>query len=285
MSAGTTRLSPGDVLPLTCTRSGTCCHGKDIPITPWELAVLAEAKGVAAARFRDTLTRDGGTRLACEGPPGWRGQRACSLYDPAAGCSVHAARPMACRLYPLGREMAGGRERFFHEGRSFPCLDGCPGVRDLPAMTVADYLAQQGVAPLAVVRDDYLDVAQDLAEAAFVIVFDSGLDRVDASGWKAAWRRTARGGSGIWVAALGADWHDRVTAPMLGCDLADGRAWCRAHRDAMQSGAQAAFASLREPPALAAASACMLAGALLLIHGLGGDAADVGRRWLRRAGI
>lgn len=279
------KLHPDDLLPLTCTRSGTCCHGKDIRITPWELARLAAACGEAPRAFRERATTDGGTRLRCDGAATWRGLHACVLYDPACGCVCHPARPLACRLYPLGRERSGDRERFFHEGRAFPCLDGCPEVASLPSLRVADYLAQQGVAAPAAVRDDYLEVAQDLAEAAFVLVFDSGLGRIGDDGWRRLWRAVAGGGPPAWIAALGGEWHDRVTAPALAADPEDGRGWCRAHRDAMQAEAQAAFAVLRDPVALAAASARMLGGAVLLIHAVGGDAADVARRWLRRAAI
>lgn len=126
MTAARRQLADGDLLPLTCTRSGTCCHGKDIRITPWELARLARGCGLDPAAFRERRTADAGARLAMAGAPGWRGQRACALYDPAAGCTAHAERPLACRLYPLGREVRGGRARIMHEGRAFPCLDGCP---------------------------------------------------------------------------------------------------------------------------------------------------------------
>ncbi len=46
----TTKLTLTDELPLTCTRSGTCCHGKTVRLNPWELAHLAEAKGLSRGR-------------------------------------------------------------------------------------------------------------------------------------------------------------------------------------------------------------------------------------------
>ncbi|MBN8525355.1 MAG: YkgJ family cysteine cluster protein [Planctomycetes bacterium] len=283
MTANRRILAASDRLPLTCTRSGTCCHGKDVRITPWELARLADAAGEAQAAFRDRCTTDGGTRLAMHGPPGWRGQRACALYDPASGCRLHAARPLACRLYPLGREVQGGRERIIHEGRAFPCLDGCPEVAQLPALQVSAYLEGQGVAAWVPGRDAYLEIAQDLAEGAFVLVFDSGLSRSGDASWRARWRSVAQGGPPAWLAALGASWHDRLTVPAVEAPLADGAAWSAAHAAALQAEAQSSFARLGDAHALASASACMLAGALLLIHAVGGDAAAVGMRWLGQA--
>jgi len=49
--------------------------------------------------------------------------------------------------------------------------------------------------------------------------------------------------------------------------------------------AQERFASLDQPSELAAASATMLAAALLLIHAVGGAVEDVRARWNRQAGV
>lgn len=277
------RLSPDDRLPLTCTRSGTCCHGKDIPITPWELDRLARARGLAASAFRDACTIDAGSRLRMAGPPGWRGLTPCTLYDPAAGCSVHAARPLACRLYPLGREVRDGRERFVHEGRTFPCLDGCPEVAAAPSLSVRDYLAGQDAAPVAAVRDAYLELAQDCAEGAFVLVFDTGLAASGA--WREAWTRTVRSRPDGWAGAMLPRWHDLVTAPGkdLAADPDDGAAWTAAHAGLIQARAQAGFGALSGGAELLAASVTMLAAGLLLVHAVGGEAGEVGGRWLARA--
>ena len=278
-----TILADDAILPLTCTRSGTCCHGKDIRITPWELALLAQARGLSAVAFRDAHTRDAGTRLRVEGPPGWRGQPACGQYDPDRGCTVHAARPLACRLYPLGRERQGNQVRIIHEGSAFPCLDGCPAVRDLPQMTVAAYLAGQGVGPFAAARDAYLELAQDLAEGAFVLVFDSGL--VDhGNGWKRSWRTVLAADAEARASLMLPGWHDLVTCPII-ADPADANDWVSHHGLMLQERSQDGFASLRQPAQLAAASATMLAAALLVIHAVGGDASEVGRRWSARAGV
>lgn len=282
MTADRRYLAAGDRLPLTCTRSGVCCHGKDIRITPWELARLAAAANLAPTVFRDRHTTDGGACIAMSGAAGWRGQRACALYDPASGCTVHAARPLACRLYPLGRERQGEQIRYMHEGRNFPCLAGCPEVEALPHMTVGEYLAGQGVEACAGPRDAYLDVAQDLAEGAFVLVFDTGLSAVAGADWLVRWRRVVQGGTAAWVSALGSDWHDRITVPGVAWPVESGDGWVAAHAALLQGQAQAEFGTMREPTELSSASVTMLAAALLLIHAVGGDAADVGGRWLAK---
>jgi len=279
-----TILASGDLLPLTCTRSGTCCHGKDIRITPWELALLAQARGQSAIDFRDRHTRDAGTRLRVEGPAGWRGLPACGQYDPTSGCTVHQARPLACRLYPLGRERQGDEVRIIHEGSSFPCLDGCPEAQHLPHLSVESYLAQQGAEPFARVRDAYLDLAQDLAEGAFVLVFDSGLAK-RGDGWKRSWRSVGALAVGGLPELMLPGWHDLVVCPELEPPSADGTGWVAGHAALVQRLAQERFASLDQPSELAAASATMLAAALLLIHAVGGAVEDVRARWNRQAGV
>lgn len=266
-----TVLAPGDRLPLSCTREGTCCHGKDIRLTPWELAQLAMARGLSASAFRDAWCEDAGTRLRLAAP-GWRGLPACGQYAPGVGCTVHAARPLACRLYPLGREVQDGRERIIHEGVAFPCLDGCPGVAGLPHLTVAEYLAGQGAAAYAAVRDGYLEMAQDLAEAAIAPAREGGLED---GRWREVWRLAISNGPQAWPQVLGS-WYDVVTTPALAATLPPGE-WLQGHAAALQV--------VAEEAAPAAACARLFCAALLLYRGVGGEHAAAGRRWCAAAGV
>jgi Fe-S-cluster containining protein len=171
----TTYLSLSDRLPLTCTRSGACCHGKTVWLNPWELARLAAAKGLTPRSFRDHHCEFGGIRLRFNSPPGWKGLAACSQYAPDCGCSVHAGRPLSCRLYPLGRERRGKELRYLHRGGVFPCLEECGDVVKLPHMTIADYLAGQDVMESIIAHDKYLELMQRLADGAFALLLESGL--------------------------------------------------------------------------------------------------------------
>jgi Fe-S-cluster containining protein len=271
-----------DRLPLTCTREGTCCHGKAVWIHPGELARLAAFLTLPVAEVMARHTTDGGIRLAFDGPPGWRNLAACTFYVPGQGCRAHPARPLACRLYPLGRERSGAKVRYLHEGRVFPCLTGCPTVVTLPAMTVRDYLAGQEVGPGEAAQDAYLDLASDLAEAAFAVAFDSGLV---AAGHPLlpAWRAMAAHGPTARATALGL-WH----GALLGLDLNSveepgSSAWITAHRTELQARLQASFAALPDPAALTAASATCLGMALHVVQSLGGDPMAAAERWLGRA--
>lgn len=276
-----TTLRADQRLPLTCTRLGTCCHGKEIWINPWEVARLAATRGESAKAFRARDAVDGGIRLRCDGPAGWRGLPACSQYDPTRGCTVHTGRPLACRLYPLGRERRGEAVSYVHEGAEFPCLAGCPGVTELPHLTVAEYLAGQDVAAGEAAQDAYLGVVEELGEGAFVVLFDSGLAASGDTRTLAAWTQIASLPPGLRALRIGKPWLDRLLSPEL--DPADPVAFVTAHQAGLQAQAQAEFASAPDARSLSEASATMFAMALHLAQSLGADVASLATQWIEAA--
>ena len=275
-----TYLEPSSSLPLTCTRAGTCCHGKMVWINPWELTRLAEASGEGVAAFAERCCEYGGIRLRFDGPPGWKGLPACRLYAAERGCSVHAARPLSCRLYPLGRERQVKTVRYLHQGIRFPCLEGCADVRDLPALTVQDYLVGQDVTPGEAAQDAYLEVMQELAEAALILLIDGGLagqgDHQVLPRWRGLGAAHPRG----LVQAIAPDWLSALTLPGFACDSADPARFAAVHFAQLQERAQRLFASLREADALREASCTMMALALHLGRALGSSPDQLVHRWI-----
>jgi Fe-S-cluster containining protein len=269
-----TALAATAILPLTCTREGVCCHDKAVWMNPWELACLAEARGLATADFRARFTEHG-IRLRFSG--------ACSQYDPNQGCVAHRGRPLACRLYPLGRERRGTTVRYVHEGKRLPCLDACPSVTTLPRLSVGDYLAGQQVGPGEAAQDAYLDMATDLAEGAFVVLFDSGLAQSHGAEVLAQWEQVLRSSDAQRATLIGADWLDALQVPEVTPPLTEAAAWVAAHRAQFTAQAQLAFGSLRTPALLTEASVRFLALALTLLRAIGGDPSEPGRRWLASA--
>ncbi len=174
-----TSLALTDRLPLTCTLLGTCCHGHRILLSPWELAWLADGLGVTPRELRDTRMVAGGTQLKADGAVGSHGPAAhrvpaCTLYDSAMGCRAHAQRPLACRLYPLGRQRLAGAIRYHHPGDVLPCHELCPTVSELPARSVGDYLAEQQIGAGEAAHDGYAALAYGLINAA-VVIAEAGL--------------------------------------------------------------------------------------------------------------
>ena len=276
----TTILAFTDGLPLTCTRSGTCCHGKMVWLNPWELARLAAAKGLTSREFRDRHCEFGGIRLRFDNPPGWKGMAACSQYVPDCGCSVHAGRPLVCRLYPLGRKRRGKELLYIHEGGGFPCLEGCPEVKDLPHLAVADYLAGQDVMAGVAAQDEYLELMQRLADGAFALLLESGLAQSGDRLTLRLWRELGKDSPERLAKRIGPEWIDRLMLPDVGDGLDDPAAFCRRHYDMLQSQAQTSFGNLGDVAALREASGLMMGLALHLGRSLGASPDELAEHWI-----
>ncbi len=277
---GPTYLDADERLPLTCTRAGTCCHGKAVGINPWELACLAAELAQDSRTVRDTHCQDGGIRLRMNGEHRWRGRPACTFYADGQGCRVHAGRPLACRLYPLGRERRGEHVRYLHEGRVFPCLDGCLEVADLPSLSVGDYVAQQGVSAGEKAQDAYLEVVQDLAEGAFVLLFDTPLHVSDPTILE-SWQRIGLLNGDERAKRLGKAWIDALTlAEGNWCDVDD---FVHRHREAMRQRAEQAFGNLSDLAAVRHGCEVMMLLACHLGASLGADARELMATWISTA--
>ena len=174
-----TTLKTSDTFPLTCTRLGTCCHGHRIYISAFELARIAMAMGTTPRLVRDSHLEDGGRRIRFEGPIGQHGppahrKPACTFYSSVNGCRVHEHRPLACRLYPLGRHRVEGVIGYYHPTKALPCLSLCPDVTTLPNKTVGEYLQEQHVTEHEIAHDGYAALAYGMINAAVVITKHSG---------------------------------------------------------------------------------------------------------------
>src|SRR5215207_1172173 len=80
----------------SCNRCKKCCYNKRIRLTPYEVLRLARNLEITTKEFISQFTAEGGTILRFRSEDG-----GCSLLE-EEGCTVHADRPGACRIYPLG---------------------------------------------------------------------------------------------------------------------------------------------------------------------------------------
>jgi len=282
-SIKTTRLGLNDILPLTCTRSGACCHGKAVCLNPWELARLAAAKGLSVRAFRDQYCEFGGIRLVFRPQAEPNEPLSCSMYVPERGCSAHAGRPLACRLYPLGRERRGNDIQYMHRGSSFPCLAGCPDVVNLPHMSVSDYLEGQDITAYVAAQDGYLELMQHLADGAFVLLLETGLA---ASGDRMTlhlWRELGAIDPEHLTRRIGSEWIDRLMLPDISDGPGDPGTFIRRHHDLLEVEAQALFGTLTDTATQRTASGVMMGLALHLGRGLGADPIDLAARWIETA--
>lgn len=138
-----------------CAACSRCCHHKIIQTNPFEIAQLAAFKGLTAQAFREQWTEGGaGTALA-------RTEADVCVFLGDQGCAVHPARPLVCRLYPLGRRRAGDGTEHWLRLDPHPLSGGMFGTDS----TIADYVAAQGAQPFIDAADAYaewVNVARDV---------------------------------------------------------------------------------------------------------------------------
>jgi len=106
---------------------------------------MSRLLGIGTTEFLERYSDNGGTTLRANA------DGRCVFVTAEGGCKVHSARPLVCRLYPLGRAVDGaGDERF----AVFPKQEGCEAEFGTDG-TVAAFLESQGVAPYFEWSDRY----------------------------------------------------------------------------------------------------------------------------------
>lgn len=270
-----------DELPLACSRKGTCCHGNKVQLNPWELSCLAREKKVTTREFRDLYCELGGIRLKFDGKIGLKNQAACSQYIPDFGCSVHEGRPLACRLFPLGRQRKGDQVQYIYEGSIFPCFNGCLEVEALPKLSVATYLVGQKVQNFETAQDVYLEVMQNLADVAFVFFLETSL--IDSQEFETLsyWKEVTLKSPGELTYFVGSEWCDALMIPELGAE--EPIVFAQEHDLQLRQKVESFFANVETDEDLYYASGLMMGVALLLANGLGVDTEVLGEHWIATA--
>lgn len=279
----TTRLNREDVLPLTCSRAGTCCHGNIVLLNPWELFCLAREKKITAREFRNFYTEFGGIKLRFDGKPGWKGKQACSQYLEGFGCSVHLGRPLACRLFPIGRQIYNGEVQYMHEGIKFPCLDGCPEVSELPSLSVGEYLQGQETDHYEKAQDAYLELMQDLADMAFELFLDTGLAASGDTKTMVLWETMGNELPEELAKRIGIEWMDCLVIPELPTDFSGPINFVQQHTELLQRKAQEKFSALITNKDFHEASVLIMGVALFLAQGIGANRMGLAEHWVETA--
>jgi len=275
-----TKLSVTDILPLTCSRTGTCCHGNLVLINAWELARIAQEKKITPREFLDLYCDFGGIRLRFDGGVDKNGQQACSQYIENFGCSVHPGRPLACRLYPLGRQIQSDEVCYMHQGEEFPCLEGCPEVAQLPTISVGDYLKGQLTDTFEQAQDVYLEMMQNLADIALVLLLDTGLAQSGDKKTLAQWKKMGSERPEILAERIGEEWLEYLMLPDISVDLTDPALFAQEHNELLQLKAQEAFGALQTNEEFHEASVFMMAVVLHFARSLGANPQVLAQHWI-----
>lgn len=148
-----TGLDRHSVFAYSCRRCLICCRFKTIQLNPYEIARLASNRGLSTTLFIERFTTNSGTFLQSK-------QDGTCIFLDAGGCSVHAARPLVCRLYPLGRHVDFLGVEHFSQMESD---EGCQGIFHENG-TIEQYLEEQCALPFMRAADRYLDLLWHLLE-------------------------------------------------------------------------------------------------------------------------
>ncbi len=150
-------LTDSDLLQLTCGAAGcssTCCKATaPIVLNPYELARVCKATRMSYEDLLDVVDTDRAKGFPLVMLPR---DPACHFWT-ATGCRIYEARPLACRLFPLGRVFENGRSHIV-----LPEVNRCSGLVPAPAKTVAAYLQEQDTALFIEMADRWIEFVSDI---------------------------------------------------------------------------------------------------------------------------
>lgn len=276
-----TKLKLTDELPLTCSRKGTCCHGNLVHLNPWELAKMAHHKKLAVKEFRNEFTENGGIVLKFQGPKDFRGKAACNQYLENFGCSIHEGRPLACRLFPIARQIQNEQVTYGFQGSTFPCLNGCPEVQELPNRKVQDYLSEQSTSEFEQAQDAYLEIMQNLADIALILLLDTELVKVEAKSTLKDWKQIGKENPDELQTKIGSEWTDELMVPNL--SFTNAIAFSNAHNEHLQNLAQIQIDQVKDIQQLKETSNLFIRMAMYLANAIGADASALCDLWIEIA--
>ena len=150
-------LEETDPLQLSCGTGGcasNCCRsGAPIVLNPYEISLICRESGMSYEDLLDIVDTD-----RAEGFPLVMLPRdpACHFWT-KQGCSIYLARPLACRLFPIGRVYDDAQSRFVLPGRNL-----CEGLAPEPARTVGDYLKKQDTAQHISMADRWIEFVNEI---------------------------------------------------------------------------------------------------------------------------
>ena len=278
-----TTLNINDELPLTCSRKGTCCHGNQVFLNPWEIVSLANEKKCSVTEFIENYTDLKGLKLRFDGVKNQIGKAACNLYIDDFGCSVHKGRPLACRLFPIGRQIQQNKIQYIYQGTEFPCLNGCSEVLELPKITVNDYLSGQETDLYEQAQDEYLEVMQNLADIAFSLLLDTKLAESNEPETLIEWRKMSHESIEQILNRIDSEWLQLVMNPSINEFAYEPIEFTRKHNELLQSKAQEQFGMLDCLFELSKASIQIMALTLFLAKGIGADPTTLIEFWIETA--
>ena len=153
----TAALDPSDPIQLSCGTAGcnaNCCtNGPHIILNPYEIVLICRAAGLSYEDLLDLVETDRVNGFPLVMLPR---EPACPFWTDA-GCRIYESRPLACRLFPLGRVFEHGLSSYV-----LPDRNQCSGIIAAPDLTLADYLREQVTETHVRMADAWIEFVTEL---------------------------------------------------------------------------------------------------------------------------
>ena len=277
------KITTNEILPLTCTREGSCCHGNQVLLNPWELALLASQNKLNTKDFKNTFTEDGGIRLKFNGKENKHLKKSCSLYSEEIGCSSHENRPLACRLFPIGRQIQENKSAYFFEGEQFPCFKECPNVTNLKSLKLEEYLKGQKIKNHEYAQDAYLEVTQNLADIALTLLLDTNMTNEEQSNTIQKWKDLG----GFSIEKLTQNTAEEIinitTTPKIDINLSSPKQFIEAHNEILQLYIQKRYNKSHTKNEIITTCVNAMEISLLIAAAIGANIFELSEHWIEIA--
>jgi Fe-S-cluster containining protein len=152
-------LAGSDLLQLSCGAEGcnaTCCKAAaPIVLNPYEIARICAESGMSYEDLLDIVDTDRANGFPLVMLPR---DPACYFWT-EQGCRIYSARPLACRLFPLGRVFDNGQSHIV-----LPDVNRCQGLVPSPSKTVSQYLSEQTTSLYIEMADQWIAFVSDMEQ-------------------------------------------------------------------------------------------------------------------------
>lgn len=150
-------LAESDLVQLSCgvygCTSNCCTKSAPIILNPYEIAMMCKESRISYEDLLDIVETDRARGFPLVMLPR---DPSCHFWT-GRGCRIYGARPLACRLFPLGRVFDNGRSHIV-----LPELNVCSGLAPAPSKTVADYLRAQDTSTFIQMADRWIEFVTDI---------------------------------------------------------------------------------------------------------------------------
>jgi len=133
--------------------SNCCTASAPIILNPYEIARVCSGARMSYEDLLDIVDTDRAKGFPLVMLPR---NPSCHFWT-ATGCRIYRARPLACRLYPLGRVFDTGRSCLVR-----PDMNVCSGAVPSRERTVSDYLKMQDVDGYVRMADAWIEFVSEI---------------------------------------------------------------------------------------------------------------------------